>query len=165
MWEAVERKPEVYDMEYLDQIEDLIDRLGKEGIYTLVDAHQEGFARAICGVGIPDFYAREVIGRDASCINPTADKYLQDLYKQIGICSDMSDFGYKANEYGEYEEEDCLKELTAKYSMTKQGLDAYEALFTNYKSLTDKFVAFWDMLSSRFASNPYIIGYDALNDP
>lgn len=39
MWEAVERKPEVYDMEYLDQIEDLIDRLGKEGIYTLVDAH------------------------------------------------------------------------------------------------------------------------------
>lgn len=39
MWEAVERAPGVYDMEYLKQVEDLINRLGAKGIYTMVDAH------------------------------------------------------------------------------------------------------------------------------
>ena len=39
MWEAVEREEGVYDEDYLDQVEALIDRLGNAGIYTLVDAH------------------------------------------------------------------------------------------------------------------------------
>jgi endoglycosylceramidase len=39
MWEAVERSPGVYDDAYLDKVEELINRLGKAGIYTLVDMH------------------------------------------------------------------------------------------------------------------------------
>ena len=39
MWEAVERKPDTYNDTYLDEVEGLINRLGKKGIYTLVDAH------------------------------------------------------------------------------------------------------------------------------
>lgn len=57
MWEAVERQPGVYDDAYLTKVESLINRLGAKGIYTLVDAHQDVFARSICGEGIPNFYA------------------------------------------------------------------------------------------------------------
>ena len=39
MWEAVERYSGYYDMYYLDKIEELINKLGDAGIYTLVDAH------------------------------------------------------------------------------------------------------------------------------
>ena len=39
MWEAVERQPGVYDIEYLTKINNLITKLGEAGIYTLVDAH------------------------------------------------------------------------------------------------------------------------------
>ena len=39
MWEAVERQPGVYDMDYLTKINALITKLGEQGIYTLVDAH------------------------------------------------------------------------------------------------------------------------------
>ena len=39
MWEGVERKAGEYDMAYLDKIEELINKLGEAGIYTLVDAH------------------------------------------------------------------------------------------------------------------------------
>lgn len=39
MWEAVEKKPNFYDYDYLDRVEILINRLGEAGIYTLVDAH------------------------------------------------------------------------------------------------------------------------------
>ena len=57
MWEAVERKPDTYNMTYLDEVEKLINKLGSRGIYTLVDMHQDVLARAICGEGVPNFYA------------------------------------------------------------------------------------------------------------
>ena len=57
MWEAVERTEGVYDDAYLDKVETMITKLGEAGIYTLVDAHQDVFARTMCGEGFPDFYA------------------------------------------------------------------------------------------------------------
>lgn len=38
-WESVERQPGVYDYEYLDKVEQLINQLGEYGIYTMIDAH------------------------------------------------------------------------------------------------------------------------------
>ena len=60
MWEAVERSPGQYNMTYLGEVENLIERLGKRGIYTLVDMHQDILARKICGEGIPNFYANDL---------------------------------------------------------------------------------------------------------
>jgi len=57
MWEGVEREAGKYDMAYLDKVEALINKMGEAGIYTLVDAHQDVFARYLCGEGVPDFYA------------------------------------------------------------------------------------------------------------
>ena len=57
-WESVERQPGIYDYEYLDKVEELINQLGEFGIYTMVDAHQDVMARIACGEGIPDFYAK-----------------------------------------------------------------------------------------------------------
>lgn len=76
MWEAVETKPGVYDQDYLDKVESLINRLGEAGIYTLVDAHQDVFARSFCGEGMPDFYAKEAVGAEPACISPNIDKQL-----------------------------------------------------------------------------------------
>jgi len=56
MWEAVERQPGVYDYGYLKKVNDLINKLGNKGIYTLVDAHQDVLARSLCGEGIPTFH-------------------------------------------------------------------------------------------------------------
>jgi len=57
MWEAVETSPGVYNQSYLAEIDNLITKLGKKGIYTLVDAHQDVLTRLICGEGMPAFYA------------------------------------------------------------------------------------------------------------
>jgi len=108
MWEGVEREAGVYDMAYLDKIEDLINKMGEAGIYTLVDAHQDVFARTMCGEGIPDFYAMEVIGEHPSCINPIADKLLKRFYEKEGICADMNDLNYRVDENGDFLIEDCL---------------------------------------------------------
>ena len=39
MWEAVEREEGVFDLEYLKRVDQLINKLGQKGIYTMVDGH------------------------------------------------------------------------------------------------------------------------------
>ena len=120
MWEGVERNPGVYDYDYLDKLEVLINKLGEAGIYTLVDAHQDVFARYVCGEGIPDFYAKEVIGDSPSCINPLADKLLKKYYEKLGYCSiDMNDLGYQLDDNGDWVLEDCLKQVFVTYYNSK----------------------------------------------
>jgi len=43
IWEAVETAPGVYDYDYLDKVEKIINTLGENGIYSMVDAHQDVF--------------------------------------------------------------------------------------------------------------------------
>jgi len=42
---------------------------------------------------------------------------------------------------------------------------AFAALYANENGLLDKMFAFWTEVSARFAANPYVIGYDILNEP
>ena len=38
-WEAVEMEAGKYDEQYLTMVEDMINDLGKRGIYTIIDSH------------------------------------------------------------------------------------------------------------------------------
>ncbi len=60
MWEAVETAPGVYNTTYLEEMNGLITKLGKNGIYVLVDAHQDVWSRQLCGEGVPQFYLKDV---------------------------------------------------------------------------------------------------------
>ena len=61
MWEAVEYEKGKYNQTYIDDVTKLINRLGENGIYTMVDMHQDVLARVMCGEGMPNFYAKEII--------------------------------------------------------------------------------------------------------
>jgi endoglycosylceramidase len=52
-WEAVEPEPGVYDQEYLDKIEEMVDEASKRGIYVLLDMHQDQYSRCLKGDGAP----------------------------------------------------------------------------------------------------------------
>ena len=165
MWEAVEREPGVYDDAYLDRVAKLIQKLGEAGIYTLVDAHQDVFARSVCGEGMPDFYAKAILKEDGHCINAFMDKILAPIYSSLGVCTDIESFGFRKDENGDPLIEDCQSRDFYTYYLTKQSINLFGALFTNQDGLQDKFVAYWDHVSKRFASNPYVLGYDPLNEP
>lgn len=102
MWEAVERQPGVYDVAYLNKVNELINRLGAKGIYTMVDAHQDVFARRICGEGVPDFYA-EYDDLDHSC----KGKIVPDILSIIGACKSMDDYDLRYDENDDPVIEDC----------------------------------------------------------
>lgn len=165
MWEGVERSEGVYDDVYLDKVEALINKLGKAGIYTLVDAHQDVFARSMCGEGVPDFYAKQIIEDSPYCINEFVDKWLKPIYDTFHICESIKDFGMRIDENGDPVIEDCQKHNFGLYYATKESFNAFDALFTNKLGMQDKFVSYWDHTSARFAKNPYVVGYDPLNEP
>ena len=85
----------------------------------------------MCGEGMPDFFAQEVIGEHPSCINPLADHLLKDYYKSIGKCVDMNDLDYRRDENNDYLIEDCQKETFTSYYNTKQCVAGFGALFSN----------------------------------
>ena len=165
MWEAVERSPGVYDDEYLDKVDAMIQKLGDAGIYTLVDAHQDVFARSICGEGIPDFYAQELLKDDSHCLNGFLDKMLKPFYDKFGLCWNLEDAGFAKDDEGRYVIEDCQTRDFYTYYMTKQSMSAFGNFFTNKFGMQDKFIDYWDHVSARFANNPYVVGYDPFNEP
>lgn len=44
-------------------------------------------------------------------------------------------------------------------------MTAFKALYDNKNGLQDKFVDFWNVTSKALGSNPYVVGYDPLNEP
>ena len=107
MWEAVERVQGQYDTEYLQKVAQLIDKLGNAGIYTLVDMHQNAFARISCGEGFPNFYAKQA-AKKPYCINRFVDWFLSPIYSSFGFCQDMSSFDYSLDSDGNPEIADCI---------------------------------------------------------
>ena len=49
--------------------------------------------------------------------------------------------------------------------MSKQSIALFGHLFNNDYGLLDAFEAYWDHTSARFANNPYVVGYDPINEP
>ena len=160
MWEAVERAPGQYNMTYLDDVENLITRLGERGIYTLVDMHQDILARKICGEGLPNFYAVDL---PTQCEGGTFPWIVQSL----GICKSISSYGYRYDSDGNPLIEDCQKNNFAGYYPSPESTELFERIYYNKAPyyLQDKFVSYWKAVAQRFAGNPYIVGYDPLNEP
>jgi hypothetical protein len=38
-------------------------------------------------------------------------------------------------------------------------------LYTNKNGLQDAFINYWDKVASYFANNPFVVGYDPINEP
>jgi len=44
-------------------------------------------------------------------------------------------------------------------------MSAFGDFYNNVDGFQDKFISYWDHVSARFANNPYVVGYDPLNEP
>lgn len=103
IWEAVEISEGVYDFEFLNKTKELVDELGKNGIYTMLDAHQDCITRKVCGEGMPSFYL-DKIGYTDKC-DSSAWAYILGL---ISVCKPMSSFNMRYDEKGLPLIEDCV---------------------------------------------------------
>ena len=160
IWEAVEKAPGVYDDEYLDKVEQIINTLGENGIYTMVDAHQDVFSRQFCGEGVPYFYVNEM-GYDKKC-DASALTRILDF---VGVCKTIEDFNFRFDENGLPLIEDCVTHNFQDYHFIAGFSSAYRNFYENRANIQDKFVEFWKKVVTRFKDNEYILGYDLWNEP
>lgn len=161
MWEAVETSPGVYDEAYLKKVNDLITHLGENGIYTLLDAHQDVAARIACGEGVPDFYAKDIEKDSDYCFS----KVLDPLLKKIGACKSMDSYGYKKDKNGDPILADCAKKTFTDYYATSEVMSVFRAIYDNKIHMQEKYVDYWAEVADKLSQNPYVVGFDPINEP
>eukprot|EP00347_Sterkiella_histriomuscorum_P017920 403347472 len=163
MWEAVETSPGVYDQAYLDSVTDLVNKLGQKGVFTLIDAHQDVFARRMCGEGMPNFYVTpEVLQHDC----PSG--FMSWVLDEVGVfsdCKELSKYNFTYDKDNNPNIQDCQQRGFWNYYASPESASAFERLFYNSDGLQDKFIAYWDKVSKQFGQNKYVIGFDPLNEP
>ena len=55
IWSDLEPEPGVFDSGYLNSIESTVQTLGNNGIYSIIDFHQDAYSTAFGGEGAPDW--------------------------------------------------------------------------------------------------------------
>jgi endoglycosylceramidase len=129
IYKAVEPVPGTYDDAYLARIEATVNALGKHGIVSLLDFHQDLYNERFQGEGWPDWAVQD-----------------------DGLPNQPQN-GFPAN------------------YLTMPALQrAFDHFWANDPGpggvgLQDRYAAAWRHVAERFASNPYVLGYDLLNEP
>ena len=159
MWESVERSPGVYDTEYLDKIDALINKFGDYGIAVIVDNHQDLFSRQLCGEGVPYFYTPSDV--DHHCPWGVVGAF----FRLAGRCVPIQSYKMQTDAQGLPLIEECQKHSFMDMYTAPEVASAFDALYQNKDGLLDKMLAFWTEVAERFKSNPNVIGYDILNEP
>jgi endoglycosylceramidase len=165
MWEAVEKTRGVYDDQYLSKVNDLINKLGDAGIYTLVDAHQDVMARVMCGEGMPDFYAKEILQKESYCVSPMVDYILGPIFHKFGFCESIKSYSYKYDKNGDPLIKDCQTKNFSQYYESPDSLTIFRAMYMNNFGLQDNYVAYWNKVAESLSANKFVVGFDPFNEP
>jgi len=160
MWPGVETSDGQYNATYLQIMRQLVDDLYQQGIYTIVDFHQDAFTQQYCGEGIPDWMLPmlEPIKRTCSGVFP-------EVAKMIGECQDFAHFNYSRDPAtGFPEERDCLSRGFDMYSRTPEVVSAWGNFFA-FEAVQKKVQAYWRTVATAMAGAPGVLGYDLVNEP
>eukprot|EP01112_Ceratiomyxa_fruticulosa_P020687 TRINITY_DN712_c0_g1_i4.p1 TRINITY_DN712_c0_g1~~TRINITY_DN712_c0_g1_i4.p1 ORF type:complete len:514 (+),score=101.67 TRINITY_DN712_c0_g1_i4:1010-2551(+) len=148
MWPGVFPEKGYLNTTYLDTINEIITNLGNAGIYTLIDAHQDVFSRYYCGEGVPDWLVKEQKA-------PLARFPLPTINASVPIDNSTN---YPTLEF-------CLARDFASYYPTDAVSQLFEEFYTPSTSIYQSFQEYWNVVSSYFANNSMVIGYELINEP
>ena len=161
IWESIEKEEGKYDYEHLDKMAEIVNKLEKEGIAVIIDAHQDIFSRNFCGEGVPTFYA-EKLTVDTKC-NKT---FLSKLFKLLTACIPLEKYKWNRDENGLPLLTDCkLKGSFMDYHRSPELYSIYDSFFKNEHGVLNKFIKFWEILAQKFSNKSNVLGYDIWNEP
>lgn len=147
LWAGIEPQPDQFNMTYLNQARELVDRLGARGIYTLIELHQDAFSPYYCGEGMPDFVTKNMTGPGFVPFPgpglppfPTGPDGLPDRAA-------------------------CLQHSFFRYYFTADVAAAFQSIYDNVNGLADRLVRLWTAVAQKMASSPHVLGYELFNEP
>ncbi|KAG0200821.1 hypothetical protein BGX28_006207 [Mortierella sp. GBA30] len=146
-WAGVEPVRGQYNQTYLDVTYGIIKKLQDNGIYTLVDQHQDVLAPQLCGHGVPLWFVKPG-WVDAAHMMPYPQK---------------APFAVDAN--GVPSDTDCNSiDWSTSYLDYAVG-NAFGRLYNNYDGLGDTWAAYWTTVAKSYQALPGVMGYDLMNEP
>ncbi|KAG0059169.1 hypothetical protein BGZ89_000647 [Linnemannia elongata] len=146
-WAGVEPVRGQYNQTYLDITNTIIQRLQDNGIYTLVDQHQDVLSAQTCGHGVPLWFVKP----------DWVDPAHRMPYPQ------KAPFAVDAN--GVPSDADCNSiDWSTSYLDYAVG-NAFGRLYNNYDNLGDAWAAYWKVVASKYMNFPGVMGYDLMNEP
>lgn len=82
-----------------------------------------------------------------------------------GICKPMEKYDLENDETGRPKAEDCQKTPFWEYYTTPEVQTLFRALYFNNGGLQDKYIEFERTVAKRLSNNPFVVGFDPLNEP
>ncbi|EWC43853.1 hypothetical protein DRE_07297 [Drechslerella stenobrocha 248] len=150
-WAGVEPVRGVYNQTYLDITHRIIKKLQDNGIYTLVDHHQDVWAPQLCGHGAPLWFVKQDWVK-ASHRMPWPQKAPFKNLDTDGVPSD----------------DECATiggpDWALSYFNSAVG-NAFGRLYNNNDNLGDTWAAYWKVLATEYGTLPGVMGYDLMNEP
>ena len=147
MWPGLEPVRGQYNMTYLKEIERIVNLLGSQGIVTILDLHQDLLSPYWCGEGVPDWAA-----------------LAPNISMQFPKPAVWGDFPRDPNT-GYASIDACLKYNFGLFYFSEAVNAGFQSLYDNVNGIADSFVGFWKVVATQFNSNPYVIGYELINEP
>ena len=82
-----------------------------------------------------------------------------------GYCKTVADYDWRYDSDGNPLLEDCQKTSFFLYYAMPETVSLFNKLYDNKDGMQDQFIKYWATVAQKFAKNPYVIGYDPLNEP
>jgi hypothetical protein len=155
-WEAIEHEgPGMYDAEYLDYVEALVDKAGHHGISLFIDPHQDVWSRWTGGDGAPK-WTLEALGFEPENFHASGAALLHQEMKASYprmewfsnnlrlACATMFTLFFAGNDYAP--------------GIEKEGIPIQEYLQSHYINSIAQ-------LARRLEPYPNVVGFDSLNEP
>lgn len=151
VWESYEIEENNFDEKYLENINELVNKLGDAGINVIIANEQEAFSSVYCGFGVPSFYVNR-LPHLKSCEASIYNSYMAKL----GFCSSVNDL--KQNKMMSCSDIKNQNNQKLKYSIELTTL--YNSFYNNENDVQDSFANYMMKIVKHFSNNRYVIGYD-----
>ncbi|KAF9164392.1 hypothetical protein DFQ26_001484 [Actinomortierella ambigua] len=147
-WAGTEPVRGQYNQTYLDIMKGIVQKLEDNGIYTLVDHHQDVWASQLCGHGAPLWFVKP------DWVQPS---------NRFPVPQKSTPFAVDAN--GVPADTDCNSIDWSLSYLTYAVGNAFGRLYNNHDGLSDSWANYWKKLAQTFVGMPGVQGYDLMNEP
>lgn len=155
IWGAVEPTTRgQYDQTYVSKMKEIVNTLKSQGIYVLLDMHQDLWHRKFCGEGVPDWLQQECAAE------------FESGKRTHAFPSPVVKTGpYPQDEEGNPELGSCLSKPFFDYYLTSEVSAAFQCLYDNQRTQWQALGDVWRMLAAAFKDSDNVLGYEIINEP
>ena len=151
-WAAFEPAPGQYNYSYLEDFVTLVNTYAEDGMYSIVDVHQDQYASCWCGEGFPCWSAY-----------PT---WAEQLYPFPSAPLLGVNASFPTVPSGGIDQSYCfMPGNNGDYYFTVVTGQLFANFYANYNNVQSHFVSMFGEIARYFANNTNVFGYEIINEP